>query len=436
MTSAILHDAVVRGGWPGWRTLALAACLTAAMGAVPGRAGVAVSPLKQEITVKPGETGKVTITLSNHSRSELDAAQSVRLDVVDVQASEDGSILFKEVGMMDNSASRWISLSRAGATLDPNASETLECTVTPPPSTPPGEYYSAVMVTMATRGQTDRGVVVQYRIASGIFVTIPGRTFAKQARISRCEFVWPEPAEAPSTRPAGAPAGTGEASAPRLPGVSVLLQNIGKARFEASGKVKIVDGRSRIVFSGPLNTKRSCVFGGDSRLFEVGLNKPLPAGKYVIKVEMDYESTWSKARYELPVEILPEQAAALAQMNKQYRAGRPPVDVQPEKIMLTVRPGAMRSLGLSIRGASDGPIRGRVGLTAAEGVPADSWLTVSPGEFAVAQSGRKTISLRLQVPGGTAAGTYCSMVSIKAGPDGAAVPELKVPVEIEVKTER
>lgn len=402
------------------------------LGTQTAAAGVAVSPLKQEIALKPGESGKVALTLSNHSRNQFDAAQSVHLAVLDVEVAEDGAIEFKEAGLLDDSASKWISLSQADATIDPNQSQVIECVITPPASTPPGEYYAAVMVTMGTRGRTDKGVVVQYRIASGIFVTVPGRTFPKQARISRCEFLWPQ---APDLAVASQPAATQPAVA-LLPKVSVLLQNTGRARFEAGGKVKILDARSRIVFAGPLTSKRPSVFGGDSRLFEAPLSKPLPAGRYLIKAEMDYESTWSKARYELPVEILPDQAATLSQMNKRYQEGRPPVEVQPEKIILTLRPGAMRSLGLTIRNTSDGPIRGLAAVAASEGLPADSWITASPSGFTVAQAGRKTIGLRMQVPGDATAGTYSSTVLIKAGPDGSALPELKVPVEIEVKTEK
>jgi hypothetical protein len=410
--------------------------LAIGLGAGQAGAGVAVSPLKQEVSLPPGVPANVSITLSNHRRSPFDPVESVHLSVVDVDVREDGSIEFKEAGLMEDSASKWVSLSRTEATLAPGRSQVVECTILPPLAAPPGEYYTALMVTMDKKGRTDRGVVVQYRIASGIFVTVQGRTFSKQAKIERCEFLWPATCEASASRPAETQPAASQPAEAVLPRVCVLLHNVGRARFEASGKVRIVDARSRVVFAGRPASKRPCVFGGDSRVFEVPVTRILPAGKYVIKAEMDYESAWSKARYELPVEILPEQAQSLALLNKRYQAGRPPVEVDPESIALTVHAGAMRSLGLAMRNMSDGPLRGAAMVAASQGQMPDSWMTVQPGAFAVRKAGRKTIELKVRVPAGTAPGTYSSAVIVKAGPEGSAPLELRVPVEIEVKTER
>jgi hypothetical protein len=416
--------------WAVWVWLAIG------LGVGEAGAGVAVSPLKQEISLPPGGQGKVTISLSNHRRSQSDSAESVRLRMVDVDVQEDGSIEFKEPGSMDDSASTWVTLSRTEATLGPSLSQVVECTITVPQGAPPGEYYTAVMVTMGTKGRTDRGVVVQYRIASGIFVTVQGRTFSKQAKIERCEFLWPASLEGSSNQSASTQPAASQPAEAALPKISVLLHNVGRARFDASGKARIVDSRSRVVFSGQLASKRPCVFAGDSRLFELPLTRTLPAGKYVIKAEMDYQSTWSKARYELPVEILPEQAQSLAALNRRYQAGRPPIEVHPEAVSLTLRPGAMRSLGLAIRNLVDGPLNGAAALMPSEGSPGDSWVTVQPPTFTLRKGGRKTIQVKVLVPAGAAPGTYASDVTLKAGPDGSAPLELRVPVEIEVKTER
>ena len=41
-------------------------------------AGISVAPLKQEISLRPGEEGKLTITLNYNSRSPLDIPQAQR----------------------------------------------------------------------------------------------------------------------------------------------------------------------------------------------------------------------------------------------------------------------------------------------------------------------------------------------------------------------
>jgi hypothetical protein len=424
------------------KTLSMAAIvavpwlLVAAAGVA--HAGVAVSPLKQEVTVKPGESGKVVISLSNRRRGEFDPPQSVRLHIADVRVSEDGSLAFPEAGLMDHSCAKWVVLRKASLTLGPDQSEQIECAIVPPTSASPGEYYAALVVTLDTANGADRGVVVQYRIASGIFVTIPGRTFPRQAKVERCEFLWPEESEIAAASAAASQPIASPASRPvvPMPKVSVLLRNTGRARFDASGKVTIVDARSRVVFSGPLTSKRACVFGGDSRLFEASLVKPLAAGQYVIKVEMDYESTWSKARYRLPVEILPLQASAFAQLGRRSQEGQPPIDVTPERIAIALHAGSMRSLGLSARNTSDGPLHATAAVAASDAPSAAGWMTVGPGDFTISQAGRRTVELKLRVPEGTAAGTYVSAITIKAAAEGAAPLERTIPVEIEVKAEK
>lgn len=401
------------------------ACLVLAVAVGAARAGVAVSPLKQEITLKPGEEGKVALTLTNRVRDEFGQAQSVRLEVLDVRAAEDGSLAFPPVGTMDTSASRWVSPGRTRVTIEPNQSERIECTIKPPLSAAPGEYYSAVMVTMETAGRTDKGVMVQYRIASGIFVTVSGRTFAKQAKIRRCELLWPEATEAPASQAAAT-----QPAPPPMPRVSVLLENTGRARFNAAGKVRILDARSRVVCESPLLSRRECVFGGDSRLFEATLDKVLPAGRYTLKAEMDYESTWGKARYQMPVEILPEQEDLLAALNRRHADGVLPVEVEPQKIVLTAPPGAMRSLAFAAHNTGGNALHGVAGVAASRSA-ADAWVRVEPAEFAIAPSSRKTVALRVQVPPDAPVGTYATAVVLRAGE-----LERRVPVEIEVRTER
>jgi hypothetical protein len=397
-------------------------------------AGMAVSPLKQEVRVKPGEEGKFQITLRNNARNDFAGPQTARLSLADVQASEEGSLEFKEVGSGEHSASRWISLKETEIALEPGQSKTVECVVTPPLSAPPGEYYSTVMVTMGATGRNETGVVIQYRIASGIFVTVLGRTFPRQAKISRCEVIWPvmePPAAATEGQPATRPA------KPELPKVVAVVQNVGQSRFDGSGKVTLLDARSRIAFTAPLTSRRPCVFGGDSRRFEAFFSKPVPAGKYTVRVELDYQSSWAKARQEVPVEILPAEAEMLLAMKKQLRAQSPVAEVLPEKITAVIPAGATRSLALSVRNGAESEIQCVATITSDSFSELASWITIRPEDgFTVHRGGRKTVEVRIQVPEETRADRYFATLSIEGGLDGLKLRRIEVPVEIEVKTEK
>lgn len=404
----------------------------------PALAGMAVSPLKQDITARPGEAVKAQITLGNRSHDGGAATERLRLEVVDIQVFEDGGIDFFPAGTgpRRDSAAKWVSLSETKADVKQDESRVIECTITTPYSAQPGEYYAAVMVSQVSPRESNRGVAVNYRIATGLFITVPGYPSLRQAKIEHCELLWPDDSKAPASQAAKAKA-SATRPASEMPKVSLLLHNTGRCRFDATGKIKVLDARSRVVLTEPLASNRPCVFAGDSRAFHAPLQKPLPAGKYTVKVEISYEPTWSRLREQLPLEISPEQAAQMATWTTGYVAGRIPLEVKPDKASLTVRPGAARSLGLTLRNISDGPLHGVAAIASVDGTLPASWISVAPGEFAIAKGSTKSVRLQVQVPAGAQVGKYESAVVLQADPDGILPPqEFKVPVEIEVKAER
>jgi len=169
---------------------AVVAAVATAVAAEAAPAGIAVSPLKQEVTVKPGRTATFYVSLSNRARNPQATPLSAHLEVMDFAVNEAGAVVFKPPGTLKNSASNWITLTKADVTLEPDRGEEIECTINAPYSAA-GEYYSAIVVTMGRKSRTASGVHVDFRIASGVFVTVPGRTFPKRARVASCEVVWP-----------------------------------------------------------------------------------------------------------------------------------------------------------------------------------------------------------------------------------------------------
>jgi hypothetical protein len=395
-------------------------------------AGVAVSPLKQEISLKPGETGTVALTLAYNNRLPTDTTQKMNLALLDVMATEDGALVFRDAGTLKNSASKWVTMVTADLALEPGASRAVECRIAVPETAAPGEYYSAVMVTLATPGMTEKGVAVQYRIASGIFVTVLGRTFPKEARIARCELIWPQ--AAPATVPATAPATQPDVEIPKetLPMVQVMLENTGQARFDASGKLTVMDDQLRIVLVSPMTSRRPCVFGGDSRLFEAALSKPLAAGKYTMRVEMDYESAWAKARQDMHVEILPQQAALLAQLKQRQRATAALLEATPASLASVVPPGATRSLAITLKNVSDAD----VACTAAVAGSSGPGVVVRPEQFTISKGGKKTVEVRVEPAAGAAANRLSALINVAASQEGGGRTELSIPVDIQQKMER
>ena len=413
------------------RGLLVAAVLIMGPGALKASAGIAAAPLKQEINLKPGEEGKVTLLLSYVSRTQGDAGQGVRIALQDVQALEDGSLVFKDAGTLPTSASKWISLAQSDVMLEPGQSKALECTIKVPLSAAPGEYYTAAMVTLAQKGVNDKGVAVQYRIASGIFVTVLGRTFPKEAKIAECKIVWPESA---ASRPAAGE--TAEASKePQMPFVRLVLKNAGQARFDAKGKITLYDERSRWVLTAPFDSKRPMVFAGDTRLFTAPINKALAPGKYTLRVEMDYESAWAKARQELPLDILPAQADLLATIKRNGRDRAVLIESGTPSLAATLSAGASRTLAIALKDIGEAQVSCRA-LATATTAGAETWLNITPDSFTIAKGSKKSLIVYVDVPAGAAPGKYSSTVTVDATIEGATSSQISIPVEIEVKAGR
>jgi len=404
-------------------------------------AGMVVSPLKQEVTVKPGRTATFYVSLSNRARNPQATPLSAHLEVMDFAVNEAGAVVFKPPGTLKNSASNWITLTKADVTLEPDRGEEIECTINAPYSAA-GEYYSAIVVTMGRKSRTASGVHVDFRIASGVFVTVPGRTFPKRARVASCEVVWPGQKGSRNLFPEG-PEGC---CAEKVPGtflpeplkVVAVLQNTGQARFEAAGQVRISNSQGRTVFKGPMTTKRARVLGGDTRRFECVLDKPLPPCEYTVRVEFDYGSQWGKAQARLPLVISAEQSALLAKAAETGppTPGKAPgaaIEVVPKALAAKVPPGGFRSLKLTIKNTGQETVRCKATVVGPADAPSPaSWILLTSDTFVLAEARSKNLPLVIIVPS-EAAGSYKATLVLEVGEVDGDRQRIEVPIELTVK---
>ena len=407
------------------RALMAAAMATAAVGlaARTAPAGITVSPLRQDVAVKPGGTATFHVTVANRARTRGTPPQSARLRVTDFEVTERGAVLLKPPGTVADSATAWITPTHAAVTLQPNQAERIAFKVKAPYSAT-GEYYAAVVVVL-DRKQTHGTLEVEYRIASGVFVTVQGRTFPKKAKVLRCEVGWRTPDDAQP-----------ESDAADRPVILAVLKNTGRARFEVSGHVRISNARGRTVFKAPMTTRRPRVLAGDTRLFECPLAKVLPYGMYTMRVEFDHQSGWTKARARVPLMITAEQEALLA---KAAAAGGtatvsgPRVEVEPKALAARFPAGTFRVLKVDVTntGADSLQCRATVADTSGSHNPA-SWFRLPTDTFTLATAGSKTLHLFVRVPD-EAAGHHKTTLILEIDTLDAAPSRIEVPIDLTVQ---
>ncbi|HUU91851.1 MAG TPA: hypothetical protein VM238_11670 [Phycisphaerae bacterium] len=407
------------------RALMAAAVAAAAVGlaARTAPAGITVSPLKQDIALKPGGTATFHVTVANRARTRGAPPQSARLQVTDFEITERGAVLLKPPGTVEDSATAWITPTHAAVTLKPNQSERIDFEVKAP-YTATGEYYAAVVVVL-DRKQTHGTLEVEYRIASGVYVTVQGRTFPKKAKVLRCEVGW--------LGPDGA---LPKSDAAPMPAILAVLKNTGRSRFDASGHLRISNAEGRTVFKAPMTTRRPSVLAGDTRLFECPLTKVLPCGLYTMRVEFDHQSGWTKAQARVPLMITAEQEALLAKAAAAAvtaTVSGPTVKVEPKALAAKLPAGTFRVLKVDVTNTGGDSLQCRATVADPSGArnPA-SWFQIRTDTFTLATTASKTLHLFVRVPD-EAAGHHETTLVLEIDTLDAAPSRIEVPIDLTVQ---
>lgn len=129
-----------------------------------------VSPVKKELTVRPGDRLDFSITLVNHTQGDLE----LLVYPMDFFIKPDNSYEFHEPGYYTYSCSRWIEMKRDRLTLPPGVQHEEPFTLAVPPDAEPGGHYSVLFFQDASQPPPGLGVKPTYRIGSLILVTVPG----------------------------------------------------------------------------------------------------------------------------------------------------------------------------------------------------------------------------------------------------------------------
>jgi len=398
------------------------ACVVLYVGWGHARAGITVSPLKQEVTVAPGRTGTFRISVTNKARSPLAVPRTVSLEVMDFLVSRQGALSFSKPGSCKRSASDWIKISAATITLKPGEGREVPFEISVPYSAR-GEYYSAIMVTLAQRRKKERGVSVGFRIASGVFLTIPGRTFPKLAEVVECSATPTEADESGARK--------------KSLRISAALRNRGQVRFEATGEGRIYGPDRKLVARLPLETKRPRVLPGDTRLFTARLAEPLPAGEYEVRARFQYGSQWSNARARAAFTITP---AFAERWNAQRSPETPETDavpaglaMQPDSVSTKMSPGGFRRVAVAVTSRYPNDVRVEARFWGSDDSPdVADWVTLAPTPFVLRPGGKQAVVATMRIPPEAAGTPHGKVVFRVEGVDdrNADRSDFTVPLEI------
>lgn len=132
--------------------------------------------------VKPGEAVQDEIKLINNSPT----TKTIVVYPVDSQASSDGAFACAQAVDERKAIGGWIKLDKSEVTLQPNSSEKVPFTVVVPSGIQVGEHNGCIAVQDASPSATtttENGIVLSFRSAIRVAVTIPGKIVTELALV-------------------------------------------------------------------------------------------------------------------------------------------------------------------------------------------------------------------------------------------------------------
>lgn len=279
-------------------TLVSGAALAAASPSAGSANGYRISPVRTDLTIKPGESETTTIYVQNVSN----AVENLQVLVNDFQARNDESgspaLLLNGKNAPAHGLRQYVTLSSPAFTLQPNEQKGVDVRISIPANASGGGYFGAVRVAPTT-ASGDKNINLAASVASLILVKVPGNV-TEQVSIAGFEVV------------SGSGAHTLFTSSKNL-SAAVRFHNTGNIQEEPFGKIQVKKG-SKVIGSYEINssTPRGNVLPDSIRKFTVSIGNVGSLGKYTLQGNFGYGSNGQLLSASTTFYVVPVSAIALA----------------------------------------------------------------------------------------------------------------------------
>jgi hypothetical protein len=378
-------------------------------------AGMAVSPMQQQVTVNPGQNASFSVTVTNVNRGFDALPCKVNVSVLDFTVSPQGAILFDKDAGHSRSAVDWISLDANELVLEPGEFKEIKGKVSAPFNAD-GDYWAAIMVSLENPKKQEKGVNINLRTASGIFVRVERRKNAERASIIDANVILPRfvPNENPAVDSNESRASQYEQSLE----INTELKNDGMVSFLAKGKAFLYDENWHRVASIPLYSKRRQILPGHTRYFTGVMAQPLPAGKYKLRVIFEMDSNFGRKTTK-DMEFSVSQKLADQWAGNFTFKDIQTLKIEPQELKLTLTGGRFTTTKALVINQCLSTVSVSCRLET-DNLPED-WLEISPAEFTLNPNTRRNVICSVRIPKDAEQGEYNGIIYIKVERSGLTV---------------
>lgn len=406
--------------------------------ALPNKAvaGMAVSPLQQWVTVKPGKETSFTVTITNVDRGFGALPCKVNVDVLDFTVSPEGELSFGEDLKHSRSAAEWISFDADKFILEPGEKKVIKAKLSAP-SSADGDYWAVIMVSLDNSKSREKGVSVNLRTASGVFVHVKRRNYTERGSVIDANVTLPEfdPVRNSTNSPErwkgtvsngvdpnknlAAEPNEGKASQQEQAlEINAELKNEGLVAFLAKGKAFLYDENRRRAASVPLYTKRRRILPGHSRCFTGVMSQPLPAGQYKLRVLFDPGSKYGR-KVTKDMEFSVSQKLASQWAENFTVDDIQTLNIEPQELKLTLTGGRFTAAGLLVTNRYLSTISVRCRLETEE-LP-EGWLKLKSTDFTLNPNTQRNVVCSVRIPRDAEQGEYKGTLHLEVERSGLTV---------------
>ncbi|OQA00858.1 MAG: hypothetical protein BWY69_01549 [Planctomycetes bacterium ADurb.Bin401] len=390
-----------------------------------GFAGIAVSPITQHIEVKPGRKATFSISISNNQRSANASPCPVKIDILDFAVSDKGVLSFGPEYKHARTASSWITLNENQIVLQPGESRQIKGTVTAPIDAD-GDYWASAMVVIGDTKENEKGVKVQLRTATGLFIRVARRSHTERGNITDVNITMPTFDAGPNKKDLS------EVELYKLNEkqslkIETKLKNEGLISIPAVGKTIVYNEKMRKIATIPLYASRNNILPGHSRWFTGIMSQPLPAGEYKLRTFFTSESNKRQIMKESEFTISSDLAKTWAK-NVGIDNNLTKLQFDPEKISLNLNPGRFTSANLQIKNQGLNTIAASCRVENSK----YDWIDLKKTDFTLAPNSGSSIPCSVKVPSDAKAGTYDWMILVEMEQSGLESESSKQAVQYRI----
>lgn len=230
--------------------------------------GMAVSPARFELEMKPGTETTVVVNLDYRAPGDIKEPARIVASLSDWTITKDGRVEYFSANSRPDSASPWVIYSPGEASVVPGTIHQIRVTIAVPANATPGDHLTALLIEQRPENlkyeQNLRQMIVRYRMASVFYIKVSNLT-----RKGSFEDLYAE------SKPDGIM-------------VTPTFKNEGNSMIRPTASVRVFDTDGKMVAEVP-EIEPLPILAGSELSPSFLIDKVLAPGTYTVKYRIDFQ---------------------------------------------------------------------------------------------------------------------------------------------------